>query len=212
MTRTSDSHLSLTTAFPVRYAASLPVPRIQPDVPGTESFFCGGPMRNPHCTTQALFKRCDVIKGGASSSPRRSFLFPSKSSIREAPPYRPHQEPGKSVSFGLPATSTAAAAAPCGCLSKAARSPIWRRTTPEMSATVYSRSGPARSAAPCVSASMPNSVSPIHCTGWLQDGRKFERIREEPFGEIGQRLRGTIDTYGNEAVHQNTARVRSAVP
>ena len=22
-------------------------------------------MRNPHCTTQALFKRCDVIKGGA---------------------------------------------------------------------------------------------------------------------------------------------------
>lgn len=63
---------------------------------------------------------------------------------------------------------------------------------------------PARSAAPCVSASMPNSVSPIHCTGWLQDGRKFERIRwEEAFGEIGQRLRGTIDTYGNEAVHQN---------
>ena len=60
---------------------------------------------------------------------------------------------------------------------------------------------------------MPNSVSPIHCTGWLQDGRKFERIRgEEPFGEIGQGLRGTIDTYGNEAVHQNTARVRSAVP
>lgn len=97
MTRTSDSHLSLTAAFPVRYAASLPVPRIQPylDVPGTESFFCGGPMRNPHCTTQALFKRCDVIKGSASSSPRRSFLFPSKSSIREAPSYRPPSGTGE---------------------------------------------------------------------------------------------------------------------
>lgn len=97
MTRTSGSHLSLTAAFPVRYAASLPVPRIQPylDVPGTESFFCGGPMRNPHCTTQTLFKRCDGIKGDASSSPRRSFLFPSKSSIREAPPYRPPSGTGE---------------------------------------------------------------------------------------------------------------------
>lgn len=52
-------------------------------------------MRNPHCTTQALFKRCDGIKGGASSSPRRSFLFPSKSSIREAPPYRPPSGTGE---------------------------------------------------------------------------------------------------------------------
>ena len=51
---------------------------------------------------------------------------------------------------------------------------------------------------------MPNSVSPILCAGWLQDRRKFERIRwEEAFGEIGQGLRGPVDTYGNEAVHQN---------
>ena len=52
-------------------------------------------MRNPHCTTQTLFKRCDGIKGDASSSPRRSFLFPSKSSIREAPPYRPPSGTGE---------------------------------------------------------------------------------------------------------------------
>ena len=79
-------------------------------------------MRNPHCTTQALFKRCDGIKGGASSSPRRSFLFPSKSSIREAPPYRPPSgtgEGGEGVCSGVNKMLPGACRA-CPC-------PLWSR-------------------------------------------------------------------------------------
>lgn len=44
---------------------------------------------------------------------------------------------------------------------------------------------------------------PLRRVGNRGEG-KFERISwEEAFKEIGQRLRGTIDTYGNEAVYLN---------
>ncbi|WP_308772043.1 hypothetical protein [uncultured Bilophila sp.] len=186
----------------MRYAASLPVPRIQPylDVPGTESFFCGGP---PHCTTQALFKRCDVIKGGASSSPRRSFLFPSKSSIREAPPYRPPSGTGEERilwdSCNVNRSNHCA-------LRVHVKDGV--NTHVETGNTGDERYGIQQIRACPLGRSMRQRIHAEQRIPYplyrVATGRKFERIRwEETFGEIGQGLRGTVDTYGNEAVHQN---------
>lgn len=164
-------------------------------------------MRKPHCTEQALLKRRDVIKGGAVVL--ASAFFPFSIEILNA------------------GSAVAAPPAPLGtgeerilwnscnvnCGSRCALRVHVKDgviTRVETDNTGDDRYGMQQLRACPRGRSMRQRIYaeqripyPLRRVGNRGEG-KFERISwEEAFKEIGQRLRGTIDTYGNEAVYLN---------
>lgn len=164
-------------------------------------------MRKPHCTEQALLKRRDVIKGGAVVLASAFFPFSIEILNAGSAVAAPPAPSGTGEERILWNSCNVNCGSRCALRVHVKDGVITRVETDN---TGDDRYGMQQLRACPRGRSMRQRIYaeqripyPLRRVGNRGEG-KFERISwEEAFKEIGQRLRGTIDTYGNEAVYLN---------
>ena len=164
-------------------------------------------MRKPHCTEQALLKRRDVIKGGAVVLASAFFPFSIEILNAGSAVAAPPAPSGTGEERILWNSCNVNCGSRCALRVHVKDGVITRVETDN---TGDDRYGMQQLRACPRGRSMRQRIYaeqripyPLRRVGNRGEG-KFERISwEEAFKEIGQRLRGTIDTYCNEAVYLN---------
>ena len=164
-------------------------------------------MRKPHCTEQALLKRRDVIKGGAVVLASAFFPFSIEILNAGSAVAAPPAPSGTGEERILWNSCNVNCGSRCALRVHVKDGVITRVETDN---TGDDRYGMQQLRACPRGRSMRQRIYaeqripyPLRRVGNRGEG-KFERISwEEAFKEIGQKLCGTIDTYGNEAVYLN---------
>lgn len=173
-------------------------------------------MRKPHCTEQALLKRRDVIKGGAVVLASAFFPFSIEILNAGSAVAAPPAPSGTGEERILWNSCNVNCGSRCALRVHVKDGVITRVETDN---TGDDRYGMQQLRACPRGRSMRQRIYaeqripyPLRRVGNRGEG-KFERISwEEAFKEIGQRLRGTIDTTATRPSISTTARVPSAAP